>query len=113
MVDLSQLTRGFHPPEECARGEKNCQSLAQVIATDDVPQPSFICCGEILNNATPRPQDQLSFCHRGDATSEVDYRIFLDRRDASHFIGVLGMALATVMPLDDLHGVEHDEEIET
>lgn len=103
MVDEALLT-GFHPPEQCARGRTDCRSLAQIISTNDDPeQRTFMCCGEVLNGATPRPQDQWVFCLRGEdrpCSPGTDVRFFVDRRDMSHMAAVLSMGLATVIPPD-------------
>lgn len=95
------LKVGFHPPEQCARGRTDCQSLAQIISTE---QPhTFVCCGEVLGDS-PEPRDQWSFCFRADQDREhcvgTDLRIFVDRRDMSHMAAVLSMGLATVIPPD-------------
>lgn len=95
------LKVGFHPPLQCARGRQDCRSLAQIISSSD--SPTFICCGEVLDGATPVPQDQWSFClgmidaphGRG-----YDFRCFVDRRDMSHMSAVLSMALAMAIPPD-------------
>ena len=97
------LLTGFHPPEQCARGRVDCQSLAQVISTNGEPR-TFICCGEVLDNATPRAQDQWALCVKGynsDDCVGTDMRIFCDRRDLSHIAAVTAMGLAMVIPLDE------------
>lgn len=97
------LKMGFHPPLQCARGRTDCRSLAQIIA-GDVPPYTFVCCGEVLDGATPEPRDKWAFCFRGCQTRShcvgTDIRIFVDQRDMSHMVGVLGMGLATVIPPD-------------
>lgn len=105
------LLTGFHPPEQCARGRTDCQSLAQIVSTGG--QRTFMCCGEVLNGATPRPQDQWVFCLRGEDRPDgpgTDVRFFVDRRDMSHMAAVLSMGLATVIPPDpEIWGLEAAE----
>lgn len=96
------LKTGFHPPEQCVRGRTDCRSLAQIISVGTPDQRTFMCCGEVLDDATVDPGDQWSFCHRSDQTRRhcgaVDVRFFVDQRDMSHMAAVLSMGLATVIP---------------
>lgn len=96
------LKTGFHPMEQCARGLTNCQSLMQILSTTD--QPTIICCGEVLNGATPEPNDQWSLCIRSKQDrphcAGNDLRMFVDRQDISQIGAVLAYARALIESAD-------------
>lgn len=102
-MNTGPLKTGFHPPEQCVRGRTDCQSLSQIISTDE--PYTFMCCGEVLNGATPWPTDKWVFCHRSrhdrPDCGGVDIRFFVDRRDMSHMAAVLSTGLAMAIPPDD------------
>jgi hypothetical protein len=103
-VRATPLKTGFHPPEQCVRGRTDCRSLAQIIATPDDGEMTYMCVGELAPGASPEPLDQWCFCHKSrhdrSYIGGVDIRFFVDRRDMSHMAAVLSMGLATVIPPD-------------
>jgi hypothetical protein len=101
-VRETPLKTGFHPPEQCVRGRKDCRSLAQIISTGD--DPTFMCVGE-LENGSAQHGDNWCFCHRSrhdrDYIGGVDVRMVVNRRDMSHMAAVLSMGLAVAIPDDE------------
>lgn len=96
------LKTGWHPQEQCARGRTDCRSLLQILSTGD--PLTIICCGEVLDGATPEPRDQWSLCIRGDGTrsycANTDMRIFVDRDDLSHISAVTSYARGLIDSAD-------------
>jgi hypothetical protein len=106
----ASVSRGWHPPEQCVRGRKDCRSLAQVVSENE--PPTFVCCGEFMGDRSDWPDDAWKFCHRSlhdrDTIGGVDIEIRVDRRDIAHMAGILSMALAIVMPTEgELPEPEH------
>lgn len=70
------------------------------IASTEGDEPTFICCGEVLNGATVDPRDPWAFCIRAIQDrahcAGTDIRIFLDRQDISHMAAVLSYARANI-----------------
>ncbi|MGE5500625.1 MAG: hypothetical protein ACM3W4_01725 [Ignavibacteriales bacterium] len=106
------LKVGFHPPEQCVRGRSDCRSLAQIISDGDPPRNdpgryTFMCCGERdPATITGERKDKWRLCHRSvmdrSHTAGVDIMFNVCRYDMSHLAAVLGMGLATVIPLDEV-----------
>jgi hypothetical protein len=90
------LKTGFHAPEQCFRGRRDCRSLAQLLSSGD--PITGMCLGEVLEGATPDPRDKWCFCVRGmqdrDYCEGTDVRLFVDQQDMSHMAAVLSMGLA-------------------
>lgn len=107
------LKTGFHPMEQCARGLSNCQSLLQIVSTAE--ERTITCCGEVLDEHTPEPNDRWSICIRSASNrghcAGVDLRIFVDRQDISHIAAVTTYARALIDSADH-HNPAYNAAIE-